>query len=169
MIARKLKQLKHTEGLKQFAMLAWLAAGLMTGVWIASSDSPVWGTINLIMCTFALAVGTLEIYTLRTRRDSQFEAEVQVTVQEVDLRDPVSPPSRAEWLIALLVPKRRVDSVLGDLAERFQRHVAIYGLRRARNLYWAEALRSVLPIAWAKAKKLGMIAAVAELWRRTHS
>jgi hypothetical protein len=77
------------------------------------------------------------------------------------------PPSLAEWLIALLVPQRRSDAVLGDLEEHFQRNIISRGLQRARALYWAETLRSIGPILWMKAKQLGVLALVAEIWRRS--
>jgi hypothetical protein len=80
---------------------------------------------------------------------------------------PDNPPALAEWLVALIVPRRRADAVLGDLEERFQRDAASRGLRRARLRYWAEALRSVGPIVWIKAKRLGFLALVAEIWRRS--
>jgi hypothetical protein len=77
------------------------------------------------------------------------------------------PPGLAEWLVALIVPRRRADAVLGDLEERFHRHVTLRSLQRARVLYWAEALRSIGPILWIKAKRLGFLAVVAEIWRRS--
>jgi hypothetical protein len=80
---------------------------------------------------------------------------------------PANPPGLAEWLIILIVPRRRADAVLGDLEERFQRDVGIRGLRRAQLRYWAEALRSTGPILWMKAKRLGFLALVAEIWRRS--
>jgi hypothetical protein len=86
-----------------------------------------------------------------------------------DTRAVASPPAIAEWLVALIITKRRSESLLGDLEERFHRHVAARGLRRARWLYWAEVLRSILPILWTKARGLGLIAAIAEIWRRAHS
>jgi hypothetical protein len=81
----------------------------------------------------------------------------------------LSPPLIAEWFVAAIIPKHRSESVLGDLAEWFHKHVETRGLQRARALYWAQALRSILPIVWAKARKLGLIAAVAEIWRRSQS
>jgi hypothetical protein len=80
---------------------------------------------------------------------------------------PDNPPGLAEWLVALVAPKRRADAVLGDLEERFHRNVDSLGLRRARARYWAEALRSIGPILWMKAKQLGLLALVAEIWRRS--
>jgi len=80
-----------------------------------------------------------------------------------------NPPGVAEWLVALIIPKRRSEGLLGDLEERFHRHVKTRGLRRARALYWAEVSRSILPLVSAKARKLGLIAVIAEIWRRSHS
>jgi hypothetical protein len=81
----------------------------------------------------------------------------------------INPPFAAEWLIALLMSSRRAAALLGDLEEKFNRNIESRGVRRARALYWSEALRSIGPILWAKAKKLGVIAVIAEMWRRTHS
>ena len=78
------------------------------------------------------------------------------------------PPAIAEWLVTLFVSKR-TEALLGDLEERFHRHVGTRGLRRARALYWAEVLRSIAPMLIVKAKKLGVVALLAELWRRTSS
>jgi hypothetical protein len=77
------------------------------------------------------------------------------------------PPGLAEWLVTLIVPSRRADAVLGDLEERFHKNVASRGLPRARMLYWAETLRSIGPILWMKAKQVGFLALVAEIWRRS--
>jgi hypothetical protein len=75
------------------------------------------------------------------------------------------PPGLAEWLVALIVP--RADAMLGDLEERFQRNVVSRGLQRARALYWAEALRSIGPVLWMRAKQFGVLALIAEIWRRS--
>jgi hypothetical protein len=81
----------------------------------------------------------------------------------------VNPPGLAEWLITLLVPNRRAETLLGDFEQRFNRHIETRGLRMARALYWGEVLRSILPLVIVKAKKLGVIAVIAEIWRRSHS
>jgi hypothetical protein len=80
----------------------------------------------------------------------------------------INPPLAAECLIALVMSDRRAEGLLGDLSERFYRYVKTRGLRHAQALYWADVVRSIFPIVWAKAKKLGAIAAIAEIWRRTH-
>jgi hypothetical protein len=81
----------------------------------------------------------------------------------------VNPPLTAECLIALLVPSRRAAAMLGDLEEKFSRNIETRGERHARWLYWFEAWHSIGPLLWAKAKKLGLIAVIAEMWRRMHS
>jgi hypothetical protein len=78
---------------------------------------------------------------------------------------PINPPGFAEWLLVLIIPRRSAQ--LGCLEERFHRHVDTRGLRRTRALYWAEVMRSILPILWTKARKLGVIALIAEIWRRS--
>jgi hypothetical protein len=81
----------------------------------------------------------------------------------------VNPPGLAEWLITLLVPSRRADTLLGDFEERFHRNIEMRGCKMARALYWAEVLRSISPLVIAKGKRLGVIAVIAEIWRRSHS
>ena len=110
-------------------------------------------TISMGMASTVVAAHTF--YTLYYRRS--------------DAHARANPPAIAEWLIILIISKRRAESFLGDMEERFRRHVEARGLRRARWLYWAEVLKSILPILWAKARSLGLIAASAEIWRRTHS
>jgi hypothetical protein len=115
---------------------------------------------------FRASLGTLDIYTRRTQSDGNAGG---LDLRSEGRRPPINPPGIAEWFVALIVLRRSSDGLLGDLEERFHRHVETRGLRRARWLYWAEALRSIAPILWGKAKGLGLIAAVAEIWRRTHS
>jgi hypothetical protein len=76
------------------------------------------------------------------------------------------PPSSAEWLLTLLVSRRKADGLLGDLEERFYRNCKNRGPRRARWLYWAETLRSIAPLLWSAAKRIGVVAVVAAAARR---
>jgi hypothetical protein len=101
--------------------------------------------------------------------DWWFESRRLKNSNEAPAAARVNPPFFAEWLITLLMPSRRADGLLGDLEEKFNRNVKARGLRQAQWLYLAEVLRSIFPILWTKAKKLGLIAVIAEMWRRTHS
>jgi hypothetical protein len=134
-------------------------------VYIWEGGDPV-RFVAIVVVAVGLAFGALDIYVLRTRADDGAAADDAQSEQQSPR---ANPPSIAEWPVALIVPKRRSESMLGDLEERFHRHVETRGLRRARWLYWAEALRSIAPILSAKSKGLGLIAAIAEIWRRTHS
>lgn len=79
---------------------------------------------------------------------------------------PQRPPATAEWLITFLVPKKRHDGLLGDLEERFHLNVTNRGYRRARALYWAEALRSLGPLAVSWFTRLGLVALLAAVAKR---
>jgi hypothetical protein len=68
------------------------------------------------------------------------------------------PPAYAEWVVALLAPRRTADALLGDLEEQFHRNRSTRGLRRARWLYRAQVLNSIAPLLWAAAKRIGVVA-----------
>jgi hypothetical protein len=160
---RALKELKPNAWLTCGSGLSGAASGAATYyIWAACDHA--WFAAVVVIAGGLLPA--LDIYVKRTRADDGAAGDDAEWEQQSPR---ANPPSIAEWLVALIVPKRRSESVLGDLEERFHRHVETRGLRRARWLYWAEALRSIAPILWAKAKGLGLIAAVAEIWRRTHS
>jgi hypothetical protein len=163
--------MKALTALRPNAWLAWAAiltgssAGLMLGY--SREHAVIWWfrLIAFAITSICFALTVLDVYTRRTRSDGD---AVGLDLQSAQ-HSPIRPPGVAEWFVALIVPMRRSDGVLGDLEERFHRHVETRGLRRARWLYWAEALQSIAPILWTKAKRLGMIAAIAEIWRRFHS
>ena len=77
-----------------------------------------------------------------------------------------TPPAFPEWSLTLFVSRRKLDGLLGDLEERFHRDCAARGPRRAKWLYWAETLRSVAPLLWSAAQKVGVVAVVAAAARR---
>jgi hypothetical protein len=62
-------------------------------------------------------------------------------------RDVPPPPALAEFLLMLCISSKRSESVLGDLNECFIRDCSRYSSKRAARLYWAEALRSLWPLA----------------------
>jgi hypothetical protein len=76
------------------------------------------------------------------------------------------PPGMAEWLIALLAPRRKAESILGDFEERYFRDCQRRGRPRAVSLYWARTLASILPLAWSLFRKVGVIALCADAVRR---
>jgi hypothetical protein len=159
-----LKAIKPSKLISRVSTLGSAINGLLIALWWETTEVRTFSTFIIFLSFLALAV--LDIYARRTRAD----ADAGDVDQQAKSQHLISnPPIVAEWLVALIIMKRRSDGLLGDLAERFDRHVATRGLRRARALYWAEALRSILPILWAKAKKLGVIAAIAEIWRTAHS
>ena len=59
----------------------------------------------------------------------------------------VIPPPLAEFTLHLLLPGAAGDALIGDLSERFAQRVKATGPRRAKMLYWAEAIRSLAPLA----------------------
>ncbi len=57
------------------------------------------------------------------------------------------PPRLAEWVLALVLPRRQRAEVLGDLAENYYLRVRHFGLRAARLWYVKQAV-SVPPWLW---------------------
>jgi hypothetical protein len=76
------------------------------------------------------------------------------------------PPAVAEFLFSIFGPRDRIETMLGDLNELFEIDVAKRGYRRANLLFWSRTVRSLLPLAVAKLRKWGILAAVIELGRR---
>jgi hypothetical protein len=75
-------------------------------------------------------------------------------------------PAIAEALLVLFCPRNRIDALMGDLEERFHEHIRMKGKRRAKLLYWAAVLRSIVPLLWVKVRKAGWIALLFEIRRR---
>jgi hypothetical protein len=142
----------------RFYLLNGVAAGVFSYLlWHATSS------LLLILATALVSYALTKVWWAALDRAAE-------EIARAETRDlPANPPAIAEWLVALVVAKRSSDGLLGDLEERFHSHAETRGLQRAQWLYWAEVSRSIAPIVWTKAKRLGMIAAIAEIWRRTHS
>jgi len=67
---------------------------------------------------------------------------------ENDLVSFVNPPTRAEFLLYLVLDSVERECVPGDLAEEFNEIVLPrFGLRRARLWYWSQVLRSLISFA----------------------
>jgi hypothetical protein len=60
--------------------------------------------------------------------------------------EPHPPSATAEFLLKLCATSKRADAALGDMNERFARDYLEFGEARARRLYWAQTLRSLLPL-----------------------
>jgi hypothetical protein len=81
---------------------------------------------------------------------------------------PVSPPPIAQWLVTAILPERRREAILGDLEERLSAETEKFGLSRARNLYRARVVGSLLPLVWHALKQFrvfGLIEAASKLFR----
>jgi hypothetical protein len=143
---------------------AMTVAVLLSVAYAWTNDAMAWD--DWVLAVGGLAVNGMIALEMHLRQNS---AARDVESQSRAQQSTINPPFIAEWLVALLIAKRRSEGLLGDLQERFHRHIQARGLRRARALYWAEVLQSILPILWAKARSLGLIAAIAEIWRRAHS
>src|SRR5258706_7017031 len=63
------------------------------------------------------------------------------------------PPPNAQFLFYLFMDARNCESIVGDLEERYRLVHKKFGRRRANFWYWTQALRSVVPIAWAWLKR----------------
>jgi hypothetical protein len=59
---------------------------------------------------------------------------------------PPEPPHFGEFLFTLLQKPSHAASAIGDLDERFQHDCDRYGVRRAKQMYWAHVLRSAWPL-----------------------
>jgi hypothetical protein len=78
-----------------------------------------------------------------------------------------TPPRGAERLLYYLLPRRQQADILGDLAEMYADTYAKFGPQEARRLYWWHATRSIAPVLRRAAAKWSIVAAIAELLRRT--
>jgi len=80
---------------------------------------------------------------------------------------PEDPPRAAEFIIGVFAKKRYRKSILSDLAEDFALDIASgMSIRRARRRYWAAAVASVAPQAYAALKRIGVLGLLLEAARR---
>ncbi|HZP74849.1 MAG TPA: permease prefix domain 2-containing transporter [Pseudolabrys sp.] len=80
-----------------------------------------------------------------------------------------SPPKFAEVLLTLFARTKQQRAAIGDLNERYSENCERYGSKRANRLYWAEALQSLLPLAWRTACRVIRWAALVEAIKRYFS
>ena len=66
-----------------------------------------------------------------------------------------APPAAAEFLLCVFASKQVRDGLSGDFEEKFRRNCKTLGRRRAKLHYWAEAIRTIWPLAWRALKKAG--------------
>jgi hypothetical protein len=79
------------------------------------------------------------------------------------------PPRAAEYLLVLLLPDRLIDGCLGDFEERFRQDLDARGRLFAIIRYWRRVLKSVGPLMIRFAERWGLIAFVADAFRRLFS
>ncbi|HEY5256279.1 MAG TPA: permease prefix domain 2-containing transporter, partial [Acidobacteriaceae bacterium] len=77
-----------------------------------------------------------------------------------------SPPAMSEFLFSLLGPEGSIDSMLGDLEERFHADLESVSPSRARWRYRSRVWRSLGPLVLRKLKNWGFLAVILELGRR---
>jgi hypothetical protein len=88
-------------------------------------------------------------------------------LKELETGLPISePPRTAERLFGIFAPKDTVDAQLGDLQQLYERDCFSLGEKRARERFNIRVLRSLVPLALQKAKRLGIIALLIEIGRR---
>jgi hypothetical protein len=75
-------------------------------------------------------------------------------------------PKFTEFFIALVVPRRQRDAVLGDLEERFHEDLRVLGYDRALWRYRAEAFKTVVLLLWPKLKRLGIVGLLASAFKQ---
>jgi hypothetical protein len=106
----------------------------------------------------------LQAKAYRDFEKANFQCRVLID-QLLSRCEPTAPPSLAEFLFALCGPKDRIETMLGDLQEFYEVDCKMKGIRRAKALYWARALRSVLPLLILKLRNWGALAALVEYGR----
>ena len=68
----------------------------------------------------------------------------------------VTPPKNAEFLFYCFLDAQNCDALVGDLEERYKLIHTKFGSRKANFWYWTQAIRSVVPIAWAWGKRVAV-------------
>jgi hypothetical protein len=68
--------------------------------------------------------------------------------------------------LALAARREQREAIVGDADERFAANVKRFGRKRAVRLYWAEVIRSALPLLWAAIKRLGIATLLVDAIRR---
>ena len=91
------------------AIVLWMKGGLST-----------FALIQFGIADFAVA--SLDVYSRRTRSPVP-ESKVEVSSDGLEAQSAAT-PGVPEFVITLLLPKRRAEAMLGDLAETFQRNIA---------------------------------------------
>jgi hypothetical protein len=98
--------------------------------------------------------------------DDMTHYSVEWRPESKPLRSEPEPPAISEFLLSLFGPKDRVDSMLGDLEERFHSDLETVSAKRARWRYRGRVWRSLGPLIFNKLRSLGFFAFVLEVCRR---
>ena len=148
------KLVLRLEGMRKrlliFTALQFLIATI--GIFFISRESTKWMSGLLAVVGIGSVLGPLAII-----RFEIFKLRVANRVGEGEINN-FYPPAFAEWLAVLIKAPAMRDAFVGDLEEEFQRDLASFGLNRARRFYWARTLRSIVPLLWHAAKRLGIAA-----------
>ena len=78
-------------------------------------------------------------------------------------------PRTAEYLVYFLLPKKEREAIAGDLEEEYHLIAQKFGSRKANAWYWKQVIFSTGPIVWLRLRQIGVVAGLAELFRRLSS
>ena len=96
----------------------------------------------------------------KTDRDTGQISESNIFLSEnVNLL--ITPPIAAEFLLMLFAKRKRQSDMIGDFREQFNLDCTKYGQKYGRRKYWTGVLRTIGPLSWQAAKRLGIAAAIA--------
>jgi hypothetical protein len=79
------------------------------------------------------------------------------------------PPASGEFLVRLLLSKRKANALLGDFQETFNENCRLHRPRYAKWIWWSEFVHGLGPLIWAAMKRLGVIATLVDAARRVWS
>ncbi len=79
--------------------------------------------------------------------------QLQALEQKAAHAEKDEPPINAEFLFHLFMTAQSADAIVGDLGEKYKRHLRKYGCGRARFWYCVQTFISLKPIIWAWIKK----------------
>jgi hypothetical protein len=78
--------------------------------------------------------------------------------------DKEQPPAFAEFLLAAVTADKLRDAILGDYLEQFHRNCRSIGCARARRIYWAGVIRSLVPLVWSRLRDAGLVGLLFKYW-----
>lgn len=126
-----------------FLVVVRWASGVITVLWMAQNYD-YYGIFGLLTQVLpVLCLWGIWLYGFRLLKSAEHPEQSQ-------------PPINAEFLFSLLLDSKNCDALVGDLTERYRLIHQKFGPRKANVWYWSQAIRSVVPIAWAWAKKAAL-------------